>query len=144
MSQKRLQVKDFPSTSCSSQHQIWLAVFEINCGRHFSEFLQNKWTHKSTSSLSNSFTNLASFAWYMFHSSYKSNGSWDFIPAIFLAFWNQGGSHKRGRPRATVNQHTPVDASRWMPVITQLWMNLNWVNILFYLGDQSVRNRSHI
>jgi hypothetical protein len=60
-----------------------------------------------------------------------------FIPEIFQAFRNQGGSHKRSRTRATVNQHTPVDTSHWMPVITQLWMNLNSVNILFYLGNQS-------
>jgi hypothetical protein len=24
----------------------------------------------------------------------------------------------------------------WMPTITQLWMNLNWVNIWFLLGNQ--------
>jgi hypothetical protein len=24
----------------------------------------------------------------------------------------------------------------WMPIITQLWMNLNWVNIWFHLGNQ--------
>jgi hypothetical protein len=23
----------------------------------------------------------------------------------------------------------------WMPVFTQLWMNLNWVNIWFHLGN---------
>ncbi len=30
----------------------------------------------------------------------------------------------------------------WMPIMTQLWMNLNWVNIWFHLGNQFCR--SHI
>jgi hypothetical protein len=27
----------------------------------------------------------------------------------------------------------------WMPIITQLWMNLNWVNMWFNLGNQFCR-----
>jgi len=90
---------------------------EINCGRHYSEFLQNKWTHNSTSSLSNSIPNLCFM--YMFCSSYESDWCWGFIPDFFRhfligggglhgdSFWNQGSSHKAGRLRDTVNQHTP-------------------------------------
>jgi hypothetical protein len=32
----------------------------------------------------------------------------------------------------------------WMPVITQLWKNLNWVNVWFTLVSNSVRNSPHI
>jgi hypothetical protein len=32
----------------------------------------------------------------------------------------------------------------WMPVITQLWMNLNWVNIWFHLVPNYLGNRSYI
>jgi len=119
---------------------------EINCGRHYSEFLQNKWTHNSTSSLSNSIPNLCFM--YIFHSSYESNWCWGFIPAIFQAFFNrrrrvymetlsgikvavtrQAGW---GTQWTSTHHHT----IQWMHVITQLWMNLNWVNILFHFGNQ--------
>ncbi len=85
---------------------------EINCGRHYSEFLQNKWTHNSTSSLSNSIPNLCLM--YM-----KVIGVGVLFQLFFRhfligggglhgdPFWNQGSSHKAGRLRDTVNQHTP-------------------------------------
>ncbi len=60
---------------------VMAGCIEMNCGRHYSKFLQNKWRHNSTSSLSNSIPNLCFM--YMFHSSYESNWCWGFIPAIF-------------------------------------------------------------
>jgi hypothetical protein len=41
--------------------------------------------------------------------------------------------------QATVNQHPHQCTIHWMPVITQLWMNLNLVNILFHRGNQFCR-----
>jgi hypothetical protein len=29
----------------------------------------------------------------------------------------------------------------WMPIIIQLWMNLNWINIRFHLGNQFCRKQ---
>jgi hypothetical protein len=47
------------------------------------------------------------------------------------SIWNNS-STDRVRQWATVNQRT----IHWMPIITQLWMNLNRVNIWFNLGNQ--------
>jgi hypothetical protein len=29
----------------------------------------------------------------------------------------------------------------WMPIIIQLWMNFNWINIWFHLGNQLCRKQ---
>jgi len=49
---------------------------------------------------------------------------------LFLSWWGWCGAIGSWGTRThqcTIN---------WMPVITQLWMNLNWVNIWFHLGNQ--------
>jgi len=38
-----------------------------------------------------------------------------------------------GLPSDRVNQHT----IHWMPLMTQLWMNINWVDIWFHSGNPS-------
>ncbi len=45
-----------------------------------------------------------------------------------------------GFSMATVNQHT----INWMPDITQLWLNLNWVSIWFDLGKGLCRFRHNV
>jgi hypothetical protein len=48
-----------------------------------------------------------------------------------LGFWDLEKSAPPAQWTST-HQHT----IHWMPVITQLWMNFNWVNIWFHLGNQ--------
>jgi hypothetical protein len=42
-------------------------------------------------------------------------------------------SNSAAQPQWTSTHQCTI---HWMPVITQSWMNLNWVNILFHLGYQ--------
>jgi hypothetical protein len=118
---------------------------EINCGRHFSEFLQNTWTHYSTSSLSNSIAKRCFM--YMFHSSYESNLCGGFIPATFQAFFNrrnQGGSHKAGQAEGhSEPAHTSTPSSGCMLLLGCGWTSTELI-FCFTLATKSVRNRSHI
>ncbi len=113
--------------------------------RYFSEFLQNTWTHDSTSSLSNSMANLCFM--YMFHSSYESNLCGGFIPAIFQAFFNrrnQGGSHKAGQAEGhSEPAHTSAPSSGCMLLLGCGWTSTELI-FCFTLATNSVRNRSHI
>jgi hypothetical protein len=47
---------------------------------------------------------------------------------LFVVEWTFSCAYMH-RPR--VNQHT----IHWMAIMTQLWMNLSWVNIKFHLGN---------
>jgi len=51
-------------------------------------------------------------------------------PLLYVIQMYLTGTHKR-----TIH---------WMPVITRLWKNLDWVNIWFTLVTNSVRNSPHI
>ncbi len=53
---------------------------------------------------------------------------------FLLKFWQlEGRTHKKWGP----NEPAPTKCTiiHWMPVMTQLWMNLNSVHIRFHLGN---------
>ncbi len=77
----------------------------------------------------------------------SSKKLWILLPCVFVLgtagkpWISRGGprwckSDTFSRPHWTSNHQRII---HWMPVVTQLWMNLNWVNSWFHLDNQLCR-----
>jgi hypothetical protein len=61
---------------------------------------------------------------------YQDFLEWNSCLALYA--WKYNMVRAKCEPRWTSTHQCTI---QWMPVITQLWMNLNWVNIWSHLGN---------